>query len=196
MNHPTKTLSNLSILGFSFVILVVIISLATSNHYGRSNAEVAHLLEQDFLVTPQLLKEKQGEYLLIDVRGEEQYQQAHLTGALNIPFNRLLDKNSIRLMERTEGKIPVLYAEKESAAHEALYMLLSAGIKTTPLVLAGDYVPAGTMSGQEAALSPGSSEAARHEYKLFRNAAPAEVSSAKTIIPKMQAPAANVKGGC
>lgn len=200
MNKQTKILSNISLLAFAFVILVVIISLITTNHYGRSNTEVAQMLQQEYLVGHEqlvdILQGKQEGYFLIDLRGEEQYQVEHIAGAVNIPFHLLLEKNNLKRLNSAKGRIPVLYAGKESVAHSALYLLLSAGLKTKPLVLPGNFPLEDKLITQESSLTNVSQEAARHEYKLFLNADPAAVSPAKAIVPKMQTPATNVKGGC
>ncbi len=65
---------------------------------------------------------------LIDLRSAEEYESGHLPGAINIPFKKLLDRQSLRLL-KMEDIIKVIYSDSSYKAAQAWSILYQMGCK-------------------------------------------------------------------
>ncbi len=202
--NSNNNLNNISILFFAFVAIIIVINLFTTNNYGRANQEVVALFEQeDYMFNyHQLHQYIQGEtdnYLFIDLRDAESFDQGHITGSMNIPYPELLERTSLRTIRRS-GNIPVLYADKESKAHTARMLLLSKGLDTNIKVMGGSYQKAVQYAIEqfEPAYANYKDEKARFDYRRYMHVdqpAPKE-DSPSGIIPAVREETLSGQGGC
>ena len=75
-----------------------------------------------------------GDYKLIDIRSAEEFQQDHITGAVNVPLPELVKLSTIEQLGT--DKLLILYSNGISHASQAWVVLHSAGISNA-LVLEG-----------------------------------------------------------
>ena len=202
-----QNLNNISILFFSFVAIIVIINLFTNNNYGRSNHEVVKMLDAtEYIFNYQELHAalNSNEFLLIDLRTEEEFNAGHIPGAINIPFDQLLDSRNIRTIRRSNKKAPVLYAGKEARAQTARMLLLAKGLKTDIRVMGGNYDTAVkyVLETFQPAFAAYKDEKARFDYRRFMQASPTGHPERQREQPAGIIPALNqqqttaVAGGC
>jgi rhodanese-related sulfurtransferase len=202
-----QNLNNISILFFSFVAIIVIINLFTTNNYGRSNSEVVKMLDAtEYIFNYQELHAtlNSNEYLLIDLRTEEEFNAGHIPGAINIPFDQLLDSRNIRTIRRSHEKTPVLYAGTEARAQTARMLLLAKGLKTDIRVMGGNYDTAVkyVLETFQPAFAAYKDEKARFDYRRFMQASPTGHPERQREQPAGIIPALNqqqttaVAGGC
>ena len=53
--------------------------------------------------------------LIIDLRGQEEYEKSHVKGAFNMPYERYMETGSLS-MELSKGKILVFYCDRGGAS--------------------------------------------------------------------------------
>ena len=75
------------------------------------------------IITPEELKANFSEYLIIDTRSENQYNSAHIEGAINIPLEKLREK----LNELPRDKKIVVHCNKGTTGNVAQNILLNYG---------------------------------------------------------------------
>lgn len=75
------------------------------------------------------------DYLLIDIRPAEQYEQNHIKTAENIPMPQLLEKSSLE--ELPQDKMIVLYSNGSSHAAQAWLVMNAAGFDA--MILEGGF---------------------------------------------------------
>lgn len=74
-----------------------------------------------------------AEYVILDVRNEEEFEQGHIPGSMHIPVDELRQ----RWRELPEGRRPVLVCRVGMRAYVAYRLLTQLGLR--PLVLAGGW---------------------------------------------------------
>jgi rhodanese-related sulfurtransferase len=201
-----KTLNNISLLAFAFVAIVVTVNLFTTNNYGRANAEVIRVLQQQdhILNYHQLRSIASGEteqYRLIDLRDEAQFTEGHLPNAINIPLETLLDRTSLRKMKKSPDLTNVLYAADEATAHTARLLLIAKGMDPGIMVLGGGYQAALKYAIEEfdPAFAHYKEEKARFDFNRFMNtgaAATSKPTSPAGVIPATTIQTVAAQGGC
>ncbi len=205
MNN-TSNLNNISLLAFAFVAIVVVVNLLTTNNYGRSNRQVVQTLtENHYMMNYHQLRNiadgTSTSHVLIDLRSEEAFAKGHLPSAINIPFEDLLNKESLRLLNELKNQTPVFYGAKESEAQNARLLLLAKGLDENIMVLGGNYESARKYAVEnfEPAFSNFQEEKARYDYPRLMGAK--EATSGKQpqsegIIPEVKTETLSTQGGC
>jgi rhodanese-related sulfurtransferase len=69
--------------------------------------------------------EGRRDFMLIDIRGSEAFEQGHIKGAENIPLSQLLQRDT--LDELPEDKLMVIYSNGSSHAAQAWLVMKTAG---------------------------------------------------------------------
>ena len=87
------------------------------------NSEASFSLYQLALV----VKANDPNVRLIDVRSEKRYQLGHLPNAINVPMDKLFEKDNAEYIEGRGELVKVLYAENESEAIRANALLMLKG---------------------------------------------------------------------
>lgn len=205
-----KTLKNISILFFSFVLIMFFVNIFTNHHYKRANSQVVELLEnKDYLFYNVDLyavlenDDAQENILFVDLRAKEEYDKGHLPNAIHIPFKGLLNKNSINTLKDHRKKTVVLYAGKESRAQTARMLLLSIDKNIPVKVLAGNYESARqhVLEGFDPAFASFQEEKARFDFPRYMPVQSASErnnssSAGSGAIPEMKTVTTSVQGGC
>lgn len=207
--HKNQNLNNISILFFSFVAIIVVINLFTTNNYGRSNQEVIKMLDAtqymfNYHELHAAVTGQTDKYLLIDLRTEAEFEAGHIPGAVNIPFDELLESRNLRTLRRSADKTPVLYAGTEARAQTARMLLLAKGLKTDIRVMGGNYDTAVEYAIEtfKPAFAAYKDEKARFDYRRFMQVSPTGQPERRREQPAGIIPALNqqqttaVAGGC
>ncbi len=204
--HHTRNLNHISLLAFAFVAIVVVVNLFTTNNYGRSNSQVVKTLTDNkpLMNYHQLRNIAEGntsDFVLIDLRTEEEFMNGHLPSAINIPFASLLDRQSIRTLNRLKDQTPVLYGSRESDAHNARLLLLAKGLDESIMVLGGNYESALRYAVEDfqPAFSSYREEKARFDYPRLMGtpkAGPQKREQPAGIIPAVRTETLSAQGGC
>lgn len=84
------------------------------------------------------MQSKNPNILLLDVRNEKEYEQGHLTNAINVPASKLLHTDFSEYINGNERLTKVLYGNSEAQAARALSILINEGY-TSFKVLNGGY---------------------------------------------------------
>jgi rhodanese-related sulfurtransferase len=201
-----NTLNHISILFFSFVMVLMLVNLFTTNNYGKANSQVLEHFQHsdyimDFFELHKALNEPESDYAFIDLRSADRYQEGHIPGAINIPFENLLTKNNQRKIKREKSKIPVLYASAEHTAHTARMLLLAKGFDSNIKVMAGDYEKAlaWALEQFDPAFASYRDEKAKFDYRRFmqqgiQNQTQTEQNPGS--IPGIKTQTLTVQGGC
>jgi rhodanese-related sulfurtransferase len=135
-------------------------------------------------------------YLLVDLRKREAFNRGSLPGAINIPFDQLLDKNSLKQL-KTRKPI-LLFSEKESQASTAGLLLYGKGFEKV-LVMANDYnyMKANVLEEFHPSVAFTRDEKARYDYHRFFKAAPRPAAAPAAARPKIiETQVISVEGGC
>lgn len=140
-----KIRKNLTILG-ALIILITVALIGVSLREKKENsivvsAEEVHKLIADgshFYNPSDLeknLKSHDTNLVLIDLRAPDQFLNNGINGAINIPFQRILDDDYKSLLHN--DKVKIMYGGQESKAAEVWILLSQMGIKNI-YVLKGD----------------------------------------------------------
>ena len=71
--------------------------------------------------------------LIIDLRGQEEYEKSHVKGALNVPYERYMETGSLS-MELSKGKILVFYCDRGGASLKVAKELAVQGYRTRSVI--------------------------------------------------------------
>lgn len=205
-----KTLKNISILFFSFVLVMFFVNIFTNHHYKRANSQVVELLEdKDYLfynadLYVAMQENAAGEDIMfVDLRTKEEFDAGHLPNAIHLPFNDLLNKSSLKTLKDQQNKTIVLYAGEESKAKTARMLLLSVDKNIPIKVLAGNFENARkhVLEGFDPAFASYQEEKARFDFPRYmpvQSASDRNTSSSSGggDIPEMKTVTTSVQGGC
>lgn len=128
------------------------------------------------------------DHIIIDLRSPVAFRQAHPGGALNVPIQDLLIKESLEMIARYEalGTTIVLYGSDPGQANGAWMLLKQLGIKNLRIY-----------SGQQPGL-----EQARFDYRQVTEKAGAPAAAGEkapapeTIVPVRKNKKSKAEGGC
>jgi rhodanese-related sulfurtransferase len=200
--NTNNTLRNISLIAFTFVLIVVLVNHFTTNQYGRSNRQVVQQLSDSghFMNYHQLHAVSKGltaGFQLVDLRTAEEFAQSHLPGAINTPYPELLSRDNMKILQRLND-IPVLYGSSEAQAQTAMMLLLAAGIDKQIMIIGGNYQTALQHAIQDfhPSWTHYREEKARFDYRRYFNGSTADPSVKPAgIIPAMDVNS-RVGGGC
>jgi len=116
----------------ALVLAIVILFLPAqdSKKYRFDPQSIARSIEEsedhiDPATISQWIIESRRDFVLIDIRGPEAFEQGHIKGAENIPLSQLLQKDT--LDELSKDKFMVIYSNGSSHAAQAWLVLKTAG---------------------------------------------------------------------
>jgi rhodanese-related sulfurtransferase len=203
MNINKPNLLNTAAFLFAAVVLVfMLLQWLFSPHYKLTNQEMAMQLENpEMWLMPVDINEiaQKGDlenYLFVDLRSPEAFRKGTLPMAVNLPFEHLLDKQSLKVLDTK--KTIFLFAEKESIGASAGLLLQSQGFENLRIA-ANDfdflknqvwehYRPSAAFSHQEKA---------RYDYNRYFRQAPKKTTETSSGIPSgPREEVVKVQGGC
>lgn len=141
------------------------------------------MLDGKFLLSPEefnsLTRSAADGLLLVDLRSPALFDKGHLTDAINIPDNRILDDEQFAMLQG--GKQIVLYGDDVFQASGPCLLLSQLGLENVKMLGAGyaDFVAGGTVA---------TPETARYDYPVIfqkaieRHAKEVEAGKAKPVV--------------
>lgn len=127
-------------LNFKQIGLIIVLTLGAlmlllpdsdANQYSFKPETIAELIDSGAdQISPEELSrwiiKGKNHYQLIDIRSEDEYGVATIKGAVNIPLERLLKKDTIQ-NELSDSQMVVIFSNGNSHAHQAWLVLSAAG---------------------------------------------------------------------
>lgn len=143
MNHAQyKILNTATLFSLGVVLLAMLLQWIAAPAYRTSNSDLlAKTVEEDRWVLPHHLYEiiQSGQienFLFVDLRTTGDYSQGSLQGAVNVPFENLLDRKSGKKLK--SDKPLILFSGSESLTSVAGMMLHAKGYDRV-FTLSNDY---------------------------------------------------------
>jgi len=204
MNTSQATILNTAAALFAGIVIVVMLfQWMAAPAYKTGNETVLSMAADDNLkVLPIELEAligqgKLNDYTLVDLRPAHDFNRGSLPGAINIPFETLLDKSSLKQI-RKSGKPALLFSGDESQSAAATVLLISKGYDNVQMA-ANDYqyIRGHVLDGFQPASAFTHSEKARFDYnRFFRSGGGTESTPARTQPKIIQTEMVTTKGGC
>lgn len=136
-------LFNSTFLFFSVIVLALIFSAVThkTKGYRVANKEVLHTLQSAYLMSyydfSLVTSDTATGYTLIDLRSPEDFAKNNLKKSVNIPFEKIFDKESLETLKDIEGT-KLLTGNRQNEPSLAYLYLTSLGL-TDLKVLPGSF---------------------------------------------------------
>jgi rhodanese-related sulfurtransferase len=201
-NEQNKILNTAALLFVGIVALVMLFQFVASPAYKVSNEEMLSKVDQqERWVLPHELNtiienDKLQNYLLVDLRQREEFNKGSLPGAVNIPFENLLERKSMKSLKT--NKPVLLFSGREAQSSVAGLLLYAEGFSDV-LVLANDYsyIVDNVIRKFEPSTAFKHEEKAQYDYHRFFKAAPKPASQPAASQPTiMETKVISVEGGC
>ena len=201
-NEQNKILNAAALLFLGIAMLVMLIQYVASPGYKASNSDMlGEAGNAERWILPHELNtlienDRLQNYLLVDLRNREEFNRGTMPGAINIPFDQLLDKKSLKVLN--SRKPVLLFSSKESQASTAGLLLYGKGFKKV-LVLANDfsYMKENVLEQFQPSVAFTHDEKARYDYHRFFKAEPRPAATPAATQPKIiETQVISVEGGC
>jgi rhodanese-related sulfurtransferase len=127
---------------FAAIIIIGLIFMPKPKKTYQITEEemLAQLIAKEGIITPEkivdLIYQPDSSYQFIDLRSAPEYLKGHLPKAINIPVDRLFDKENEEILKQTD-KINVLYSSDHSAACGPWMILNQLGYHNNKIMLGG-----------------------------------------------------------
>lgn len=204
MNTSQATILNTAAALFGGIVLIaLLLQWVAAPAYKTGNETVLTMATDEHRkVLPIQLEEligqgKLSDYTLVDLRPANDFNRGSLPGAINIPFENLLDKSSLKQI-RKPGKPALLFSGDESQAAAAIVLLIAKGYDNVQMV-ANDYqyIREHVLDGFQPSSAYTHSEKARFDYnRFFRSGGGADAAPTRTQPKIIQTEMITTKGGC
>ncbi len=197
-----QQLNTAAILFFALIMAAVAFCVITCSGYEVSNVSTAQSIansEQfDYAELNTLLTSGEArDYLLVDLRGAEDYLQGHIPGAINIPYSELLDRRHQKNLSNRSQVL--LYSDTESATAAAQVILVGQGIENVRMIPGGfNSISKYVLDGFNPTQAFYSEDKARFDYRRFMNVRAVGPSHEAPSIPGIPVveDSPPVAGGC
>jgi len=197
----SNNLKNAAILFSAILILGLIINKIVAENYKVNPDKATEIatnqknengfpLQKLYVV---LNSEQNEQYRFIDVRSEAQFELSHISGAVNIPFNRILTKDCKQMVEESD-KTNVFYAENESKAADAFFLLRQLGYENIKFMQGGfEYAKKYIMRTYQPSYGHFHLEKPKYDFTKYFNT---NKNKSKTKPEKPDVTTIEVSGGC
>lgn len=201
-NEQNKILNVAALLFLGIAVLVMFFQYIASPGYKVSNADMlSQVNHPERWILPHELNaiienDQLQNYLIVDLRQREEFNRGSLPGAINIPFEQLLYKKSLKQF-KTRKPI-LLFSGKESQASTAGLLLYGKGFEKVR-VMANDYsyMKENVLEKFQPSAAFTHDEKARYDYHRFFKAAPRPAAAPAAAQPKIiETQVITVEGGC
>ncbi len=190
-------------IGFAFVLLAIVAFLPDSQ--SRIETRISKELKHTDFSSMQVPADKLAHEIvtnyyrinIIDTRDPESFKSYHLPFAINIPFEKMQDREWKEILDQ-KHKTNYFYGDDQESANKAF---LKAGIIGTAenFILSGSSQDFRRMFFELTPPEPGASKKEHNSYQ-FRNKASTDMlslvealkNSTQPVVPKMS----KIKGGC
>ncbi|MDR4987844.1 MAG: rhodanese-like domain-containing protein [Bacteroidales bacterium] len=183
----SKQLNYGSALFFIIIMMAVAFCILTSRGYQTSNARVAKQFSETAFFSyaelhSLLSNEDSSGFLIVDLRSSEDFEQGHITGAINIPKQDLLKRQNRKKLRGKQRLL--LYSSSEHLAVAAQVILLGQGFERVN-VIPGSYETINAFAIKE--FNPAkaffSEDKAQFDYSRFMNVRAVKPARQAPVIP-------------
>ncbi len=197
-----KQLNHSAIFLFMFIMLSVAFCQLTAKNYGASNRGVAEQISDGGSISytglhTMLSAGQTNDYLIVDLRTEQEFSNGSIPGAVNIPQDQLLQRKHQKSLNRAREIL--LYSDQEHLTVAAWITLLGQGHDNVR-VIPGSFqtIKQYVIDVFEPAHAHHSDDKARFDYPRFMSVnpvTPARETSVRPGIPQVE-DSTPVSGGC
>ena len=128
---------------FALLLIGLILAFSPINQNSNKGILVTDLAKQieskeDHISAEQLgqlIIDKDPDFIVIDIRSEEEYAKFHIDPSVNIPLNKLLEQETLH--DLNEEKLLILYSNGGTHAAQAWILLQQQGFKNSTVLLGG-----------------------------------------------------------
>ncbi len=175
-----------------FTALIIILMVIQKCAPGSYTVPVSESLSPEVSGTPVSLKElhsmlgqTEKEFLLVDIRTEQEFNQGHLQDAVNIPTETIFQRKNRKLLRKQQN---IIYCSTESMAHTVAFLLNQCGYDCRPVNGNYDIIKANVVDKFVPSMGFYSDEKQQYNYPAFikQNEAPQEFKVDKTTEIKTQ----------
>jgi len=171
---------------FTLLLIGLILAFSPVNKSSNSNESAVELAKQivgkeDHISAEELghmIIDEDPDYLIIDVRSEEDYNKFHIIPSLNIPLEKLLEQEI--LDELDDEKLIILYSNGGTHAAQAWILLQQQGFDNSTVLLGGLNYWVDVYTNPE----PPTGHYAEHDmfnYQFLKSAGPKLLGNAQTV---------------
>jgi rhodanese-related sulfurtransferase len=203
MNHSQyKILNTAALFSFGVVLLAMLFQWIAAPAYRASNNDLlAKTVEEDRWVLPHhlygIIQSGQMEkFLFVDLRTTGEYSQGSLPGAVNVPFENLLDRKPGKKLK--SDKPLILFSGSESLTSVAGMMLHAKGYGRV-FTLANDYqfVTENVLDNYAPSAAMSKGEKARFDFNRYFKTNPNAQDATSKPQPKIiETEVIQAAGGC
>jgi rhodanese-related sulfurtransferase len=190
-------------------VAVIIIGLLTTRKpeidYRFTPGQTIETLQNlKYFISPvevaKSVKANENQFVYIDLRSPYDFNKGNIQGSVNIPANRILEKESLSFFEALAARSAtvVIYDADQSLTTGPWMLLLQLGFNNIK-ILQGGWNIYSALNQQNPAQYPGlSAETPKYDYAAIGKSMTPETSTEKKeeIVPKKKVKTAQVEGGC
>ncbi len=182
-----QQLNTAATLFFAVIMAAVAFCVITCSGYEVSNLSTAKNIAGsayfDYAELNILLSSAETlDYLLVDLRCNEEFMHSHIPGAINIPYSELLDRNHLRKL-RDRSQV-LLYSDAEHITAAAQVILVGQGIDNIRMIPGGfNSIRQYVLEDFDPARAFYSEDKARFDYRRFMDVRTVSPSHAAPTIP-------------
>jgi len=171
---------------FTLLLIGLILAFSPVNSNLKSNESAVEIAKQivskeDHISAEELghmIIDKDPDFLVIDVRSEEDYNIFHIKPSLNIPMEKLLEQEI--LDELDDEKLIILYSNGGTHAAQAWVLLQQQGFENSTVLLGGLNYWVDVYTNPE----PPTGHYAEHDmfnYQFLKSAGPKLLGNTQTV---------------
>lgn len=213
-NSENNNLPKYRLIGASSVLILLIIigfiSLRQPEYTYELEPEEAleYALSGEYEITPEEVSEivsgQNSDYRLVDLRSPYDYVKGHLEGAVNIPYESLMEEKNLAYFKTKDSLITILYGKNQLQANGPLMILKQLGYENLKVMLGGyDYYSTHSLSYRDMPEQPEYLvEEPRYDFaKVIAETVGSEMikpdmEQPEIIIPVRKKKKSVVEGGC
>ncbi len=198
-----KQLNYGALLFFIVIILALSFHWITAKNYDASKTEVLEVIANNPGLFPYaefneyIKTDNSDEVIFVDIRDEESFENEHMEGSINLPFNQITSRSAKKIFKKDKKKI--IIANNEADAQIARITLLGIGFENI-FVMPGNFKLLKEHVLREFHPEYGyySDDKAKFDYSKYMNVNKGveQESENKSFIPEVKEEKVSVQGGC
>ena len=207
--YKTTRLSVASVLFVAVIIVGLITTRRPDIEYALTPQQTIEKLKSlNNEITPlevaKSMKVGGNQFVCIDLRSPYDFSKGNISGSVNIPANRILEKESLEFFDKNAGKTAtiVLYDENQSLANGPWMILMQLGYTNVKMMQGGwDFYAKMNLESPDQNLS-WQVETPKYNYAAIKASSSQSVTSGtpaekkEVVLPEKKVKTKKVEGGC
>ncbi len=207
-----KSVRNLTIIAIVFILIIIVgmISLRKPEYIYKltpeETLEVALTMEEEILPeeVADIVMWEDSNYRIVDLRSPHEFIIGHIEGAINIPFQGLLEEGNLKIFNPKDSIITIIYGKDQLQAVGPYLILRQLGYDRILVMLGGyDYYSTHSLDLYDMPEFPEylNEEPRYNYYEIIEETAGSDITSPQSGQPEVIIPTRKVKkdvveGGC